>query len=224
MPVHRVVVVDAGGVRQVGEFHIGTCADGRHSAFDHDHRRSASTWTTVSTTLPTCSSSSASTSTPAPSAPGSPVLGSSSTSAETQNQSKEQTKFPETLYLDHARLATLRTDAADFTALYMLLMLFRQLVHSSASNTSTNNSGSRGVGVKGEDVMAVKKEVWEVGPAHLGSCFLDSGSASSLSGSVGAGAAMSLKEKGTLKVDLDVNRPLTSLTCMDGLTSFFSFC
>ena len=35
--------------------------------------------------------------------------------------------------------------------------------------------------------------------------------------------AMSLKEKGTLKVDLDVSHPLISLTCMDGPTSFSFF-
>ncbi|KAF7797410.1 hypothetical protein EIP86_008605 [Pleurotus ostreatoroseus] len=105
--------------------------------------------------------------------------------------------YPETLYLDHARLAALRTDAADFTALYMLLMLYRQLVHSSSPSSSSSSSSSsasppssshgsapaqRGpgvgaststsVGVKPDELLAVKKEVWEIGPAHLGRCFL----------------------------------------------------
>ncbi|THH01559.1 hypothetical protein EW026_g1171 [Hermanssonia centrifuga] len=72
----------------------------------------------------------------------------------------------ETLYLDHARLNTLRTDAADFTSLYMLLMLYRQLVHS-----SPRKDGSRTV-VKQDELLALKKEIWEIGPAHLGHCFM----------------------------------------------------
>ncbi|KAI0917155.1 hypothetical protein AcV5_007703 [Taiwanofungus camphoratus] len=76
--------------------------------------------------------------------------------------------YPETLYLDHSRLMTLSTDAADFTALYMLLMLYRQLVH---SVSTTHTDGSR-PNVQLDELMKLKKEIWEIGPSHLGYCFM----------------------------------------------------
>ncbi|PCH40080.1 Tcp11-domain-containing protein [Wolfiporia cocos MD-104 SS10] len=76
-----------------------------------------------------------------------------------------RTGFPETLYLDHARLATLATDAADFTALYMLLMLFRQLSLSPAA------SATPVAAPRTEELAALKRELWEIGPPHLGACF-----------------------------------------------------
>ncbi|KAH8104606.1 Tcp11-domain-containing protein, partial [Cristinia sonorae] len=75
--------------------------------------------------------------------------------------------YPETLYLDHARLATLSTDAADFTALYMLMMLHRQLLHSGLSLKTEAASRVH----KPEELLTLKKEVWEIGPQHFGLCF-----------------------------------------------------
>lgn len=69
--------------------------------------------------------------------------------------------YPETLYLDHARLAGLTADAADLGVLYALLMLFRQLVY----------SGGRKVALEDSVVDRVKREIWEVGPVRLGLCF-----------------------------------------------------
>ncbi|CAE6445366.1 unnamed protein product [Rhizoctonia solani] len=69
--------------------------------------------------------------------------------------------YPETLYLDHARLAGLTADAADLGVLYALLMLFRQLVY----------SGGRKVSLEDSVVDRVKREIWEVGPVRLGLCF-----------------------------------------------------
>ncbi|KAB5595956.1 Protein SOK1 [Ceratobasidium theobromae] len=69
--------------------------------------------------------------------------------------------YPETLYLDHARIAGLTCDAADLAVLYAVLMLFRQLVH----------SGSRRVGLPDHVVDRVKTEIWQVGPVRLGLCF-----------------------------------------------------
>ncbi|OSD07230.1 Tcp11-domain-containing protein [Trametes coccinea BRFM310] len=91
--------------------------------------------------------------------------------------------YPETYYLDYGRLGTLSTDAADFTALYMLLMMYRQLVHSplltssSASNATLASAAAMGARARAEavspDALArLKKEIWEIGPAHLGLCFL----------------------------------------------------
>ncbi|CAE6440130.1 unnamed protein product [Rhizoctonia solani] len=69
--------------------------------------------------------------------------------------------YPETLYLDHARLAGLTADAADLAVLYSLLMLFRQLVYSGGAKVSLEDSV----------VDRVKREIWEVGPVRLGLCF-----------------------------------------------------
>ncbi|KAH9942880.1 Tcp11-domain-containing protein [Amylocystis lapponica] len=76
--------------------------------------------------------------------------------------------YPETLYLDQARLVTLSTDAADYTALYMLLMLYRQLVYS-GSSSQTDGSNRQ---LKADELLRLKKEIWEIGPPHLGYCFL----------------------------------------------------
>ncbi|EUC60240.1 T-complex protein [Rhizoctonia solani AG-3 Rhs1AP] len=69
--------------------------------------------------------------------------------------------YPETLYLDHGRLAGLTADAADLGVLYSVLMLFRQLVY----------SGGRKVSLEDSVVDRVKREIWEVGPVRLGLCF-----------------------------------------------------
>ncbi|KAG8700200.1 hypothetical protein FRC08_004841 [Ceratobasidium sp. 394] len=80
--------------------------------------------------------------------------------------------YPETLYLDHARLAGLTADAADLGVLYMLLMLFRQLVFSSPASAAAPGSARRKPIVLEDSVVdRVKREIWEVGPARLGLCF-----------------------------------------------------
>ncbi|KAG8926516.1 hypothetical protein FRC01_008750 [Tulasnella sp. 417] len=68
--------------------------------------------------------------------------------------------YPETLYLDHARLNNYVNDAADLLGLYMLIMLFRQLTTSGAS-----------AGLEDWEIDRIKREVWEVGPSRLGMCF-----------------------------------------------------
>ncbi|KAG8966146.1 hypothetical protein FRC03_012471 [Tulasnella sp. 419] len=67
--------------------------------------------------------------------------------------------YPETLYLDHTRLNSYVNDSSDLLGLYMVIMLFRQLVSSSPT------------GVEDWEVDRVKREVWEVGPSRLGMCF-----------------------------------------------------
>ncbi|THH31461.1 hypothetical protein EUX98_g2713 [Antrodiella citrinella] len=74
------------------------------------------------------------------------------------------TNYPETLYLDHARLNTFSTDAADFTALYMLMMLHRQLLQSGAPLKTDSV-------LKTDELLILKKEIWEIGPQHFGLCF-----------------------------------------------------
>lgn len=77
---------------------------------------------------------------------------------------------PETLYLDHTRLATLSKDAADFTALYMLMMLHRQLLHSGSAVRSEHARA-----LTADELVTLKKEIWEIGPQHLGLCFRKEG-------------------------------------------------
>lgn len=91
--------------------------------------------------------------------------------------------YPETLYLDHSRLHVLSKDAADLTALYMLLMLYRQLVHS--------DSGARTKAAKLDDadLVKIKREIWDIGPHRIGYCFSrewhDRGKPSASSGAKG---------------------------------------
>ncbi|KAI0044401.1 Tcp11-domain-containing protein [Auriscalpium vulgare] len=76
--------------------------------------------------------------------------------------------YPETLYLDHSRLIQLSKDSADLTTLYMFLMLYRQLVFSSAETPSPR----REITLEETDMQNLKDEIYEVGPRHLGRCFL----------------------------------------------------
>ncbi|OCH86385.1 Tcp11-domain-containing protein [Obba rivulosa] len=72
--------------------------------------------------------------------------------------------YPETLYLDYTRLATLSAEAADYTALYMLLMLYRQFVHSGPNAQLDRTKDS----VSLEELMNLKREIRGIGPQHLG--------------------------------------------------------
>lgn len=98
-----------------------------------------------------------------PSPPSSPLPSSVASSPLVSSPARQG--YPETLYLDHVRLTTLRNDAADFTTLYMLMMLYRQLVHSGSTTAGQK------VTVSTDDLSALKKEIWEIGPARLGYCF-----------------------------------------------------
>lgn len=94
--------------------------------------------------------------------------------------------YPETLYLDTARVTVLAADAADLTALYMLLMLWRQLVFwtPTSGETDGDDQGCADVfprytrstpRLEEWEVDRVKREIWEIGPRRIGSCFLFSG-------------------------------------------------
>ncbi|KAI0632116.1 T-complex protein 11-domain-containing protein [Trametes polyzona] len=140
----------------------------------------SSTSTPIATTPPTSSSSSHSRPSSRPS---------SSSHAE------YYAGYPETFYLDYGRFGTLNTDAADFTALYMLLMMYRQLVHSPLNR----DPRSRAEAVAPDALVQLKKEIWEIGPAHPGLCFMQgrrpgscslgsSRSSASAAGSSGSGS------------------------------------
>ncbi len=141
---------------------------------------------------PSCTPSapSSSTSTPAPSVASTPTVSSPplaasrSHSSGSSSSSPQFAGFPETFFLDYGRLATLGTDAADFTALYMLLMLYRQLVHSHSHRQQSPNARAQ---VTNDELLKLKKEIWEIGPTHLGLCYMQNrpgpGSGSSRSSS-----------------------------------------
>ncbi|TBU62315.1 T-complex protein 11-domain-containing protein [Dichomitus squalens] len=145
---------------------------------------------------PSSPSSSAAASTPAPSAVSTPTLSSppiaSSRSHSSSSSSSQFAGYPETFFLDYGRLATLSTDAADFTALYMLLMLYRQLVHSHAHRQSRGGARAQ---VTNDELLRLKKEIWEIGPSHLGLCYMQNRPRPSSSSSSSRGSSSSSPSK-----------------------------
>ncbi|KAF8208914.1 T-complex protein 11-domain-containing protein [Mycena galopus ATCC 62051] len=74
-------------------------------------------------------------------------------------------EYPETSYLDNARILLLSTDAVDLTALYMFLLLYRQLKLSSSESAT---SGS----VPDEwELAKIKREIRDIGSSRLGYSF-----------------------------------------------------
>ncbi|KAI0354957.1 Tcp11-domain-containing protein [Trametes cingulata] len=94
---------------------------------------------------------------------------SSSSSSSSASNAAYYAGYPETFYLDYGRFGTLNTDAADFTALYMLLMMYRQLVHSPLARADAR---TRADALAPDALVRLKKEIWEIGPAHPGLCFM----------------------------------------------------
>ncbi|KZP33597.1 Tcp11-domain-containing protein [Athelia psychrophila] len=77
--------------------------------------------------------------------------------------------YPETSFLDSARLVTLGAEAADTTVMYMFLMLYRQLVF---FDPSTQPSSSRVLPkVTDADLAQLKTEIRDVATHRLGYCF-----------------------------------------------------
>jgi hypothetical protein len=77
--------------------------------------------------------------------------------------------FPETSFLDSARLATLSTEAADATAMYMFLMLYRQLVF---FDPSPRRGASRELPkVTESDLSLLKTEIRDIASCRIGYCF-----------------------------------------------------
>ena len=80
--------------------------------------------------------------------------------------------YPETLWLDQTRLSILSTDAADLLALYMLMLLFRQAVHSLGASNDPSSSSPY---IHPWELERVKKEIWELGPERPGWRFFKGG-------------------------------------------------
>ncbi|KIJ17789.1 hypothetical protein PAXINDRAFT_167767 [Paxillus involutus ATCC 200175] len=102
--------------------------------------------------------------------PPSPALPSASSGSSAVVQSMCPLPFhPETTYLDSARLLALATDAADTAAMYMFLLLYRQLVFSDVGDLpNTPRDQSR---VSDADLLKLKKEIRDISSSHLGLCF-----------------------------------------------------
>ncbi|KAG6918756.1 hypothetical protein DXG01_011947 [Tephrocybe rancida] len=76
---------------------------------------------------------------------------------------------PETVYLDSTRLAALSADAADVTAIYMFLLLYRQLIHSEPGDSPVSPQDL--TKVEDVDLIRLKTEIRDIGSARLGYCF-----------------------------------------------------
>ena len=81
-------------------------------------------------------------------------------------------EIPETLFLDVARLGIYTTDAVDLTAIYMFLLLYRQLVFSETSRAGWDGKGKVGRKIAELELIGLKSEIWAVAPPRLGSCFI----------------------------------------------------
>ena len=71
--------------------------------------------------------------------------------------------YPETSYLDNARLLVLNTYAADATNLYMFLMLFRQLVYFDLGGQPQTTQPR----IENSDLIRLKKEIRDIGGCSL---------------------------------------------------------
>lgn len=77
--------------------------------------------------------------------------------------------YPETTYLDSARLLVLAADAAETAAMYMFLLLYRQLVFSDTGDLpGVPRDQSR---VSDAELLKLKKEIRDIASSHLGQCF-----------------------------------------------------
>lgn len=81
-------------------------------------------------------------------------------------------EIPETLFLDVARLRIYTTDAVDLTAIYMLLLLYRQLVFSETSRSEWRDRGKAGRRIVEAELTRLKSEIWAIAPPRLGWCFI----------------------------------------------------
>jgi hypothetical protein len=81
-------------------------------------------------------------------------------------------ELPETLFLDVSRLGIYTTDAVDLTAIYMLLLLYRQLVFSRIPSIGLGGNRDVSRGIIEAELIKLKSEIWAIAPPRLGSCFI----------------------------------------------------
>jgi len=97
-------------------------------------------------------------------------LSSSKNSAYTytpEGSAGAQGPMPETMYLDKARLVNLGGEAGELTGLYMMVLLFRQMVFSNPTPATRPQ-------LRKEDTIRVKREVRDIAPVGFGTLLLSS--------------------------------------------------
>lgn len=87
------------------------------------------------------------------------------TSSTLLDESLTATAYPETLYLDTSRLPALSSEAAELMALYMSLLLYRQLIQVRA------RTGSGTVSPSLPRLQKLKAELRDISGSRLGYCF-----------------------------------------------------
>ncbi|TFK40550.1 T-complex protein 11-domain-containing protein [Crucibulum laeve] len=95
-----------------------------------------------------------------------PVTATPSVSPTSPTSAQPFSAFPETFYLDNSRVLSLGSDAADATAMYMFLLLYRQLVFSEGSDPAQDPPK-----VDESDLVRLKCEIRDIASAKLGICF-----------------------------------------------------
>lgn len=83
--------------------------------------------------------------------------------------------FPETCYLDNNRLVLLSADVADLTAMFMFLLLYRQLL-CSVNGAVTPHPHQQTPKVDEAFLVKLKNEIRDIGSSRIGYCFLESSS------------------------------------------------
>ncbi|KAJ6508838.1 T-complex protein 11-domain-containing protein [Mycena sanguinolenta] len=81
-------------------------------------------------------------------------------------------EYPETSYLDNARILQLSTEAVDLTTLYMFLLLYRQLKLSSSESSTSGSVPEQW------ELAKIKREIRDIGSSRLGYAFYCGPSAS----------------------------------------------
>ncbi|KAG7443077.1 uncharacterized protein BT62DRAFT_1078806 [Guyanagaster necrorhizus] len=78
--------------------------------------------------------------------------------------------FPETCYLDNNRLVLLSADVADLTAMFMFLLLYRQLLCSVNPAVTPHQQAPK---VDEAFLVKLKNEIRDIGSSRIGYCFLE---------------------------------------------------
>lgn len=117
--------------------------------------------------------------------------------------------FPETLYLDQARIQTHTSEITDTVALWMFLLLYRQLL-------SFSGQGKYQKERIDEFAAILKREIRAIGPRSLGTCFLkDTDTSTDISASSGSNQSQVTDKLKSAMDDivLQVARRATSAQC-----------
>lgn len=107
--------------------------------------------------------------TPIASVPPTPITPSPASSIPSTPPSSSPSSRPETLYLDKSRLNNLSTEASDVTALYMFMLLFRQLAFIDLGPSGSTRPVRS---VDEEDILQLRQELIDIGPTKMGTCFV----------------------------------------------------